>query len=107
MIFDKEKQRTGAVCITKKLKKLGEKAVKNLVARIMRKKIWRAKEVRKFKARTNSNHHLPVAHNLLDQNFESSKPNEKFVSDITYVWTDEGWLYLAVVMDLYSRMVFD
>ena len=105
MIFDKEKQRAGAVRITKKLKKLGEKAVKNLVARIMRKKIWRAKEVRKFKARTNSNHHLPVAPNLLEQNFEANKPNKKFVSDITYIWTDEGWLYLAVVMDLYSRMV--
>lgn len=105
MIFDKEKQRTGAVRITKKLKKMGKTAGKNRVARIMRKKGWRAKGARKFKATTNSNHHLPVAPNLLEQNFEANKPNEKFVSDITYIWTDEGWLYLAVVMDLYSRMV--
>lgn len=105
MIFDKEKQRAGAVRITKKLKKLGKTAGKNRVARIMRKKGWRAKGARKFKATTNSNHHLPVAPNLLEQNFEASNPNEKFVSDITYIWTDEGWLYLAVVMDLYSRMV--
>ena len=47
----------------------------------------------------------PVAPNLLNQDFSAQKPNEKWVSDITYVWTDEGWLYLAVVMDLYSRMV--
>ena len=105
MIFDKEKQRAGAVRITKKLKKMGKTAGKNRVARIMRKKGWRAKGARKFKATTNSNHHLPVAPNLLEQNFEANKPNKKFVSDITYIWTDEGWLYLAVVMDLYSRMV--
>ena len=105
IIFDKEKQRTGAVCITKKLKKMGKTAGKNRVARIMRKKGWRAKGARKFKATTNSNHHLPVAPNLLEQNFEANKPNKKFVSDITYIWTDEGWLYLAVVIDLFSRLV--
>ncbi len=65
----------------------------------------RAKAARKFKATTNSNHKLPVAPNLLQQNFSAERPNEKWVSDITYVWTEEGWLYLAVVMDLYSRMI--
>jgi len=48
---------------------------------------------------------IPVAPNLLEQDFSAQKPNEKWVSDTTYVWTDEGWLYLAVVMDLYSRRV--
>ena len=71
----------------------------------MRENGWRAKAAKKFKATTNSNHQLPVAANLLQQNFFAYKPNEKWVSDITYCWTEEGWLYLAVVMDLYSRKV--
>ncbi len=75
------------------------------VARLMRINGWRAKAAKKYKATTNSNHKLPVSPNLLQQNFSANRPNEKWVSDITYVWTAEGWLYLAVVMDLYSRMV--
>lgn len=71
----------------------------------MREQGWRAKAAKKFKATTNSNHQLPVAPNLLQQNFFAHKPNEKWTSDITYCWTEEGWLYLAVVMDLYSRKV--
>jgi transposase InsO family protein len=78
---------------------------KNRVADIMRKKGLRAKGAKKFKATTNSNHKLPVAPNVLEQNFEATKPNQKWVTDITYISTDEGWLYLAVVLDLYSRMV--
>lgn len=104
-IFDDEHNRAGAKRIEKRLKKEGSPASRNRVARIMRKHGWRAKAAKKFKATTNSNHKLPVAPNLLQKNFTASKPNEKWVSDITYIWTDEGWLYLAVVMDLYSRMV--
>jgi transposase InsO family protein len=63
----------------------------------------RSKTVRKYKATTNSKHNLPVAENLLNQNFIASKSNEKWVSDITYIWTEEGWLYLAGVLDLYGR----
>jgi len=48
---------------------------------------------------------LPVASNLLEQNFEAPVKNQKWVSDITYIWTDEGWLYLAVVLELFSRKV--
>lgn len=48
---------------------------------------------------------MPVADNLLAQNFSASAPNQKWAGDITYLWTDEGWLYLAVVQDLYSRRV--
>lgn len=65
----------------------------------------RAKTVKKYKATTNSNHTLPVAENLLNREFAAEKPNQKWVSDITYVWTDEGWLYLAGVMDLYGRTI--
>ena len=71
----------------------------------MRDNGWRAKAARKYKATTNSKHSLPVAPNLLEQDFSADKPDQKWVSDITYVWTDEGWLYLAVVLELYSRRV--
>jgi putative transposase len=104
-IFDEEKSRVGAKRIAKRLKAEGNAIGRHRVARIMRSQGWRAKAARKYKATTNSNHKLPVAPNLLQQNFAASTPNEKWVSDITYIWTDEGWLYLAVVMDLYSRMI--
>lgn len=104
-IFDEEKSRAGAKRIAKRLRFKGIFIGRRRVARIMRKHEWRAKAARKYKATTNSNHKLPVAPNLLQQNFSASKPNEKWVSDITYIWTEEGWLYLAAVMDLYSRMI--
>ena len=64
-----------------------------------------ARQKRKFKATTNSKHDLPVAPNLLCREFGVAAPDRAWVSDITYVWTREGWLYLAVVIDLFSRMV--
>lgn len=60
----------------------------------------RSKVTKKFKATTNSNHKLPVAENILNRDFTADKPNQKMVSDITYLWTDEGWLYIAGVIDL-------
>ena len=57
------------------------------------------------KAATNSKHNLPVAPNLLEQDFTATAPNQKYVGDIIYLWTDEGWLYLATIIDLYSRLV--
>lgn len=104
-VFDEEHSRAGAKRITKRLNMNGVSTGRHRVARIMRLHDWRAKAAKKFKATTNSNHKLPVAPNLLQQDFSASKPNEKWVSDITYIWTEEGWLYLAVVMDLYSRMI--
>lgn len=104
-LFHDEKSRAGALRITKRLHDEGESVGRHRVARIMRLNGWRARAAKKFKATTNSNHQLPVAPNLLQQNFLTDQPNKKWVSDITYVWTEEGWLYLAVVMDLYSRKV--
>ena len=60
------------------------------------------KAKKNFKATTNSKHTLPVAENLLNRNFKAAKPNTTWVSDITYIPTGEGWLYLAVILDLYS-----
>jgi putative transposase len=105
VIFEDEKGRSGAPRVTKRLNHEGESVSKHRVARIMRENGWRAKAAKKFKATTNSNHQLPVAPNLLQQNFFAYKPNETWVSDITYCWTEAGWLYLAVVMDLYSRKI--
>ena len=64
---------------------------------------WKSKVVKKYKATTNSRHNMPVADNLLDRQFTASQPNEKWLSDITYIPTDEGWLYLAGILDLYGR----
>lgn len=64
-----------------------------------------AKQKRKFKATTDSKHNLPVAPNLLDREFTVDDPDRVYVGDITYIWTQEGWLYLAVVLDLFSRQV--
>ncbi len=63
------------------------------------------KAARLFKVTTDSNHSLPVAPNLLERNFTASKPNEKWVTDITYIQTTEGWLYLGMIIDLFSRKV--
>jgi len=77
----------------------------NTVAKLMRDQGIAAKTARKFRCTTDSNHDLPVADNLLDRQFDPASPNESWVADITYIPTREGWLYLAVVEDLYSRRV--
>ena len=104
-VYTEHKGRTGAPRITKHLREEGQKVGKNRVASVMQAERLRAKAARKYKATTNSNHNLPVAPNLLEQDFTAARPNCKWVSDITYVATDEGWLYVAVVLDLYSRLV--
>lgn len=104
-MFEEEKRRSGAKRIAELLNAQGSGVGRHRVARIMRLNGWRARAAKKYKATTNSNHSLPVAPNLLQQDFSASRPDEKWVSDITYVWTEEGWLYLAAVMDLYSRKI--
>jgi putative transposase len=63
----------------------------------------RARQKQRFKRTTDSEHAWPVAPNLIDQDFAAAAPNQKWGADISYVWTREGWLYLAVVIDLFSR----
>lgn len=77
----------------------------NRVARIMRENSIASVSKRKFKHTTDSRHDYPIAPNLLDREFNVLRPNEVFVSDITYIATDEGWLYLATVMDLCLRRI--
>jgi putative transposase len=99
------KQRYGSPRIHAELKAQGVDCCVNTVAKLMHDNDIRAKTARKFKNTTDSNHPLPVADNLLDRQFDAQAPNERWVGDITYIATREGWLYLAAVEDLYSRMV--
>ena len=95
----------GRVRVTKELREQGTLINEKRVGRLMKSANLRAKAARKFKATTDSNHSKPIAENHLKREFRATAPNEKWVGDITYIWTNEGWLYLAVVIDLYSRMV--
>ena len=99
------KQRYGAPRITDDLHDEGIACSENRIARRMRVLGLKAIQAKKFKVTTDSNHSKLVAPDLIEQDFTAEAPNEKWVSDISYVWTDEGWLYLAVVMDLYSRAI--
>jgi putative transposase len=99
------KRRYGSPRIHAALEGRGEGCSVNTVAKLMRDNDIRAKTARKFRCTTDSNHRLPVADNVLDRQFDPEGPNEKWVADITYVPTREGWLYLAVVEDLFSRRV--
>ena len=95
----------GATKIAKMLTTQDEPVGRRVVAGIMRENGWKSKVVRKYKATTDSNHNLPVAENILNRNFTAEHPNQKWVSDITYIPTDEGWLYLAGMLDLYGREI--
>ncbi len=75
------------------------------VRRIMHQMDLKAKTPRRFKLTTDSGHSLPVASNILNRNFDVDAPNRVWTADISYVWTYEGWLYLAIVMDLFSRQI--
>jgi len=103
--FFARKQRAGSPILVLDLADQGHDYDRKTVAASMKRQNLRAKAARKYKATTNSKHNLPVAPNLLQQNFNAETPNQKWVSDITYLWTDEGWLYLAVIIDLFSRLV--
>lgn len=78
---------------------------RNRIARIMREEGIVGRPKPKFRKTTDSNHKLPVADNVLDRNFVADEPDRAWVADITYIWTQQGWLYLAVILDLFSRRV--
>jgi putative transposase len=99
------KQTYGAERLQQDLAEHGIKVGVCRIKRIRRKLGLRCKQKRKFKATTYSKHHLPVTPNLLNQQFQVSQPNQCWVSDITYIPTDEGWLYLAGDKDLYHGEV--
>jgi len=99
------KKTYGSPRILEDLKANGRQVGRKRVARLMREEGIEGQRKRRFRTTTDSRHSHPVAPNHLQRNFTASAPNEVWVSDITYVWTREGWLYLAAIMDLFSRRI--
>jgi putative transposase len=95
----------GSPSIWDALVKQGHRVGEHRIARLMRAEGIRAKARHCFTVLTQSNHQMPVASNTLNRQFTVEAPNRVWAGAITYIWTTEGWLYLAVVLDLYSRVV--
>jgi len=104
-IHKESKGTYGTRRMAKALRELGIPCGRRRAGTLMKMAGVIARQPRKFKATTDSKHNLPVAPNLLQRDFAASKPNEAWASDITYIWTTEGWIYLAVILDLFSRQV--
>jgi len=105
-IFIKGRNNYGTRRIQDKLLELyGLIISRRRISNIMKDLNLKVKMKRRYKNTTDSNHNLPIAPNILNRDFYSSNPDEKYVGDITYIATGEGWLYLATVIDLYSRKV--
>ncbi len=104
-LFGKHKGRAGSPKITRYLRDKGWRVGENRVAKRMREMGLRSKVRRAFRTTTNSRHGHPVAPNRLQRSFKVAGPDQIYASDITYIRTRSGWLYLTVVLDLYSRLV--
>ena len=104
-LFRQSRETYGSPRMYRELRALGVRCSKERVERLMRDNGISPPRKRKYRVTTDSNHTNPVAPNVLQRDFTSPAPNRHWVSDITYVWTWAGWLYLAVVLDLYSRRV--
>ena len=87
------------------LREGGVRAGRHRIARLMRDNGLKARQRRRFRKTTDSDHGGPVAPNILDQDFSCDGPDQKWGVDISYIWTNEGWLYLAIVVDFYSRRI--
>jgi putative transposase len=104
-IFAETKGAYGWPRIWRELRGRGFRVGKERVRKLMKENALQARARKKFRVTTDSNHDLPVSPNLLERNFHTEAPNQVWTGDITYCWTEEGWLYLAVVIDLFSRQV--
>lgn len=105
VIHAESKETYGSPRVHNELLDIGISCGRKRVERLMRAEGLKAKAARKFRVTTDSSHDKPVAPDLVHRNFSAPAPNKVWVGDITYLWTAEGWLYLAVFIDLYSRMV--
>ena len=103
--FSLSNETYGSPRMTRELQDAGFAIGRRRTARLMRENGLQAREKRRFKRTTDSHHAWPVAPNIINQDFTASKPDEKWGADISYVWTRQGWLYLAVVIDLFARRV--
>ena len=104
-VFQESDQTYGSPRIYEELQEQNVACSQKRIARLMRLAHLKATLPKRFVVTTDSNHALPVAENLLERQFGSETPNRRWSADISYVWTGEGWLYLAVVLDLFSRRV--
>jgi transposase InsO family protein len=104
-IYAEKRCRYGSPRIERELRAKGHCTGRKRVARLMVEQGLRARPKRRFRTTTDSRHGLPLAANVLQREFTVAQPNVAWVTDITYIWTQEGWLYLAVILDLFSRRV--
>lgn len=103
--LDRDMKSYGSPRMHRELISRGHELCENTVAKLMSEHGIRAAGSRKFRVTTDSNHSQPVAENTLNREFEQPEANRVWLADITYIWTQEGWLYLACVLDVYSRMI--
>ena len=104
-IFKEHRSKYGSRRIVNQLKNEGHQIGRYKVRGLMRELGLKAKTSKRYKVTTDSRHSFPVVPNILNRKFNVDKPNAFWTADITYVWTFEGWMYLAVVLDLYSRQI--
>ena len=104
-VHRRSRGRYGSPRVHAELRARGVRVGRKRVARLMRENGLFARRRRRYRATTDSRHAQPIAPNVLERNFTASAPNEVWVTDVTYVWTHEGWLYLAAIIDLFARRV--
>ena len=104
-LFAASRDSLGSRTMMNNLREEGFDIGRDRTRRLMKALQLKVKQKRKYKVTTDSKHKLPVARNVLNRDFSPSAPNRAWGTDITYLWTQEGWIYLAVVIDLYSRRV--
>jgi putative transposase len=104
-VYQESRGTYGSPRVHAEMRARGRKVSRKRVAKLMKKQKLQARKRRRKVRTTDSNHSHPVAPNVLERDFSPSQPNSTWATDITYVWTGEGWLYVAVVLDLFSRMV--
>jgi transposase InsO family protein len=104
-LFEASRGSLGSRTLMNNLRLEGFKIGRERTRRLMRTLNLKVKQKRRYKATTDSKHQLPIAANILNRDFSPERPNQSWGVDITYLWSQEGWVYLAVVIDLYSRRV--
>jgi transposase InsO family protein len=104
-IYAEHHGRYGSPRVHIELRERGQRSGRKRIARLMRAQALRARPKRRYRTTTDSRHGLPISPNLLARRFTVAQPNTAWVTDMTYLWTPQGWLYLAVIMDLFSRRI--
>jgi putative transposase len=104
-VYAASRCRYGSPRVHAELRERGHRTGRKRVARLMREQGFRARNKRRYRTTTDSRHGLPIYPNLLARRFAAAQPNAAWVTDLTYIWTLEGWLYLGVILDLFSRRI--